>query len=75
MKERHVIVVSVDAMVYEDVEALSGMSAFRDRWPQMARVNRIRSVYPTITSVSYTHLANLLQFGTYSCTIGVYTHD
>lgn len=54
MKERHVIVVSVDAMVYEDVEALSGMSAFRDRWPQMARVNRIRSVYPTITYPCHT---------------------
>ena len=47
--ERHVIMVSVDAMVYEDLEILSRLSAFRDLWPRMARVNRVRSVYPTIT--------------------------
>lgn len=47
--ERHVIVVSVDAMVYEDIETLSKLSAFRDLWPSTARVNRVRSVYPTIT--------------------------
>ena len=40
--ERHVIVVSVDAMVYEDLEILSRLSAFRDLWPRMARVNRVR---------------------------------
>ena len=47
--ERHVIVVSVDAMVYEDIETLSKLSAFRDLWSRTARVNRVRSVYPTIT--------------------------
>ena len=52
--ERHVIVVSVDAMVYEDIETLSRLSAFRDRWPQTARVNRVRSVYPTITYPCHT---------------------
>ena len=54
MKQRHVIVVSVDAMVYEDIELLSGMSAFRDRWPQTARVNRVKSIYPTITYPCHT---------------------
>lgn len=29
--DRHVIVVSVDAMVYEDIETLSKLSAFRNR--------------------------------------------
>jgi predicted AlkP superfamily pyrophosphatase or phosphodiesterase len=49
MMKRHVIVVSVDAMVYEDIETLSKLSAFRDIWHKTARVDRVRSVYPTIT--------------------------
>lgn len=47
--DRHVIVVSVDALVYEDLETLSRLSAFRSIWSRTARVNRVRSVYPTIT--------------------------
>jgi Uncharacterized proteins of the AP superfamily len=47
--KRHVIVVSVDAMVFEDLETLSKLSAFRDIWKDTARVNHVRSVYPTIT--------------------------
>lgn len=49
MKDRHVVVVSVDAMVYEDLEILSKLYAFEQVWDQTARVNRVRSVYPTIT--------------------------
>ena len=47
--DRHVIVVSVDALVYEDLETLSRLSAFRSIWSRTARVNRVHSVYPTIT--------------------------
>jgi len=49
MKDRHVVVVSVDAMVFEDVELLSKLYAFERVWPQTARVDRVKSVYPTIT--------------------------
>lgn len=49
MKDRHVVVVSVDAMVFEDVETLSKLHAFEPIWDQTARVDRVKSVYPTIT--------------------------
>lgn len=49
MSDRHVVVISVDAMVYEDVTLLSRLYAMQDRWSQTARVNRVRSIYPTIT--------------------------
>ena len=48
-KDRHVIVVSVDAMVFEDVETLSHLYALESVWEQTARVDRVRSIYPTIT--------------------------
>lgn len=46
---RHVIVISEDAMVYEDMETLRLLPNFGGRWDKAARVNRVRSVYPTIT--------------------------
>lgn len=49
MSDRHVVVISVDAMVYEDLELLSRLYSLAPLWPQTARVNHVRSVYPTIT--------------------------
>ena len=49
MNDRHVIVVSVDAMVYEDLEILSKLYAIAPIWERTARVDRVRSIYPTIT--------------------------
>lgn len=49
MKDRHVVVLSVDALVYEDLEILSKLYAFEEIWPKTARVNKVKSVYPTIT--------------------------
>lgn len=49
MKDRHVVVVSVDAMVYEDLELLSKLYTFEKVWPATARVDRVKSIYPTIT--------------------------
>ena len=46
---RYVIVISEDAMVYEDLETLRRLPNFGQIWDQCARVNRVRSVYPTIT--------------------------
>ena len=47
--ERHLIVISNDAMVYEDVEILSKLPNFSKYWDQMSRVNRVRSIYPSVT--------------------------
>ena len=56
MKDRHVVVVSVDAMVYEDLETLSKLYTFEPIWNQTARVDRVKSVYPTITYPIHTSL-------------------
>ena len=46
---KHLIVISNDAMVYEDVEILKTLPNFSRYWPQMCRVDRVRSIYPSIT--------------------------
>ncbi|NLG25169.1 MAG: alkaline phosphatase family protein [Clostridiales bacterium] len=51
---RHVIVVSEDALVYEDLETLKTLPNFSRIWDRTARVNRVRSVYPTITYPCHT---------------------
>ena len=49
LKNRQVIVLSVDAMVYEDIETLSRLSTFQEVWHRVARVNKVKSIYPSIT--------------------------
>ena len=49
MSDRHVVVVSVDAMVYEDLAYLSQLWAFAPVWERTARVDRVRSIYPSVT--------------------------
>ena len=51
---RRVIVISVDAMVFEDTELLRKLPTFASVWDQTARVERVRSVYPTITYPCHT---------------------
>ena len=46
---KHVIVISEDAMVREDLATLRRLPNFGRIWDQCARVDRVRSVYPTIT--------------------------
>jgi len=46
---KHVIVISQDAMVFEDLELLKTLPYFGSVWEKTARVNRARSVYPSIT--------------------------
>lgn len=46
---RHVVVISEDAMVYEDTETLKHLPNFGAIWDKAARVNRVRSIYPTVT--------------------------
>ena len=51
---RHLIVISEDALVYEDLETLRTLPNFSSIWDQTARVNRVRSVYPTLTYPCHT---------------------
>ena len=46
---KYVIVISEDAMVFEDLEVLKKLPNFSSIWEKSARVNRVRSVYPTVT--------------------------
>ena len=45
-KDRYVVVLSADAMVFEDVEQFSKMYPLCKIWDQTARVDRVRSIYP-----------------------------
>ncbi len=54
MTERHLVVVSVDAMVYEDVALLSKLQTMQPLWHKTARVDRVQSIYPTITYPCHT---------------------
>ncbi|MCQ2454369.1 MAG: alkaline phosphatase family protein [Clostridia bacterium] len=53
-KAKHLIVISEDAMVYEDLETLRTLPAFGSIWDKIAMVKRVRSVYPTITYPNHT---------------------
>ena len=45
----HLIVISEDALVYEDLETLKTMPEFGKIWNKAAFVHKVRSVYPTVT--------------------------
>ncbi|MDL2317845.1 ectonucleotide pyrophosphatase/phosphodiesterase [Eubacteriales bacterium OttesenSCG-928-A19] len=48
-KSKHVIVISQDAMIYEDTETLKTLPNFGKFWEKTARVDHARSVYPSLT--------------------------
>ena len=51
---KHVIVISQDAMVFEDTEVLRNLPNFKRIWNRSARINRVRSIYPSITYPCHT---------------------
>ncbi len=51
---RHLIVISQDALVYEDLETLKTLPNYAKIWDRTARVDKMRSVYPTITYPCHT---------------------
>lgn len=51
---KHVIVISNDAMVYEDLQTLQNLPVFASVWERMAQVKRVRSVYPSLTYPCHT---------------------
>lgn len=52
----YLIVISEDALVYEDLELLKTLPNFSSIWDKTARVNRTRSVYPTLTYPCHTSM-------------------
>lgn len=53
-KAKHLVVISQDAMVYEDLALLQTLPAYSKIWDKTAIVKRVRSVYPTITYPNHT---------------------
>ena len=53
MKQK-LIVLSADALVFEDVEDLKNMPNYRKYLEGGCRVERVRSIYPTITYPCHT---------------------
>lgn len=53
---KYTIVISQDAMVYEDVEYLKTLPNFSKVWDRCARVDRVRSIYPTLTYPCHTSM-------------------
>ncbi len=51
---KYALVISEDAMVYEDLEILRRLPAFGSVWNDAAVVREMRSVYPTITYPAHT---------------------
>ena len=53
---KHLIVISQDAMVYEDLAYLQTLPAYAKIWSKCAFVNTLRSVYPTVTYPVHTSI-------------------
>ena len=53
MKQKRLVIVSYDAMVYEDLEKLKTQPCFGKLWNEGSRVNRMRTIYPSLTYPSH----------------------
>lgn len=51
---KHVIVISEDALIYEDTATLEQLPVFGSLWKKAARVEQVRSIYPTLTYPCHT---------------------
>ncbi len=49
MKNKHLIVVSVDALVYEDLEYAKNLPMFKKLISEGAMIERVQSIYPSLT--------------------------
>ncbi|MDI9506537.1 MAG: alkaline phosphatase family protein [Clostridiales bacterium] len=54
---KYTVVISEDALLYDDMEYLCSLPAFSSVLPQSARVHRMRSIYPTITYPCHTTMS------------------
>ncbi|MBQ9299384.1 MAG: alkaline phosphatase family protein [Clostridia bacterium] len=62
-KNRHVIVISEDAMVYDDLDTLRQLPAFGEVLEKGAQVKTIRAVYPTLTYPCHTSMRTGVRVG------------
>lgn len=53
---KHVIVISEDALVYEDLAYLKALPNFSRIWERCAFVNQLRTVYPSVTYPVHTSM-------------------
>ena len=51
---KYTVVISEDALLYDDMEYLCSLPAFSSVLPQAARGHRMRSIYPSITYPCHT---------------------
>lgn len=65
------IIFSVDALVYEDLKTLEEKPVFKKVFQEGSRVNRMRSIYPTVTYPVHTTLVT----GTYPEKHGVINNE
>lgn len=63
MNNRHLIIVSFDAMVYEDLDRLKNKPVFSKFYNEGARVNRIRTIYPSLTYPAHTSILTGVRCG------------
>lgn len=51
---KHLVVISEDALVYEDLRILRHTPNFARHWDRSARIRKVRSIYPTLTYPAHT---------------------
>lgn len=56
MSKKRLIVVSFDAMVYEDLDRLKDKPVFSKFFTEGSRVNRIKTIYPSLTYPAHTSI-------------------
>ena len=69
--DKYVIVISEDAMVYDDLEVLKTLPNFASIWDKTACVKHTRSVYPTVTYPAHVSMAT----GVYPARHGVTNNE
>lgn len=53
---RRLVVVSIDALVYEDLDHLKDLPCISKFWNEGSRVTRVRTVYPSLTYPAHTSI-------------------
>ena len=71
MGNYRLIVMSNDALVYEDLEILREMPTFKQFYPHMAMVRGMRTIYPSVTYPVHCSIAS----GCYPDKTGVITNE
>lgn len=68
MKEKHIIVISEDAMVFEDIQTLASLPNFGSVLPKAAVVEKVRTVYPSVTYPCHTSMRTGVTCGKHGIT-------